>query len=79
MHLKEYLREKKTRLEDFARDIGYSVSYMQKVFGGSKCGRGCAYKVEIVTHGAVTAKEMLDLAKSKSVKNEILNPVREKS
>ncbi len=70
MSIKEYLKTKKIRLEDFARDLGYSVSYMQKLnTGNHKAGKGVARLIEIFTSGMITSDELLNPQKHKVQKD----------
>lgn len=60
MTLREYLKEKKIRLDDFIPLTGYSYSYMSKIYAGRPGGIGIGYILEKLTGGAVTVDEIVN-------------------
>ena len=60
MQLREYLFRNRITGTEFAKMIDVSQQYLSKLTTSKLiCGRSLALKIEAVTNGIVTAKEML--------------------
>lgn len=61
MKLRKYLWDNELCMSTFAKQIGYSRTYMAQVMNGKiRPGKRCARDIEIGTGGFITAQELLD-------------------
>lgn len=61
MHLKEYLEEKGLSYSAFAEQLGSHVQYVKRIACGNRSpGLKLALRIEELTEGKVTPREMID-------------------
>jgi transcriptional regulator with XRE-family HTH domain len=61
MHLKEYLEEKGLSYSAFAKQLGIHIQYIKSISCGIRSpGLKLALRIEELTEGKVTPREMID-------------------
>lgn len=63
--LNRYLKDRKRRPAEFARELGISKSYLSEILNGKKgVSLDLALKIERITKGGVSTKDMAHREKS---------------